>query len=335
MTDDDDQPEGQIISLHSEERNERIWGELVALKRNSPAKYAHRKRDVQAILHLTLEEIDDEVKHRLNQQDVGSEAERSNLDLKDLLAVGHTRSIPWQDDSGVALATFERDGHLEHWPMESREYRDWLCDEFLAYRRAAAEEWQANKDTIIVSPLLALIFLEILMEKFPHYPPKEEVNKAVYQLSAYARRQAKRKPARRLCSHANALWIDLGRQDWQGVRVTAEGWDIVPKIEAPLIRGQGMSELPLPKSGGNIRALREFANVRDDEDFVLFCGTAVGLFNPWGHYTTTIFCGPAGSGKTTATLVMRRLCDPNKVSTQAYRNVRDLMHGAASSPWRT
>lgn len=139
------------------------------------------------------------------------------------------------------------------------------------------------------------------------YPEQKDVDKAVYQLQAHARRREKCKPEIRIINHDNALWLDLGRQDWQGIRVTAQGWEIVKRIAAPLVRGQGMLELPLPERGGDISTLREFANVRDDEDFVLFCGTAVGLFSRFGHYTTTIFCGPAGSGKTTATKILAQM----------------------------
>jgi hypothetical protein len=71
--------------------------------------------------------------------------------------------------------------------------------------------------------------------------------------------------------------------------------------------------LPLPEKGGKIDDLRDFVNVRDDEAFALFVGTLAGLFNTFGHYTNAIFCGPAGSGKTTATRVMRSLVDPHEI----------------------
>ena len=91
------------------------------------------------------------------------------------------------------------------------------------------------------------------------------------------------------------------------MRITADGWKIENQIPAKMVRNVGMKALPLPVLGGNIQDLRQFIHVRDDADFVLFCGTTAALLNVFGDYNTTIFCGPAGSGKTTATNVMRAL----------------------------
>jgi putative DNA primase/helicase len=115
------------------------------------------------------------------------------------------------------------------------------------------------------------------------------------------------------------------------VRITEDGWKVEDKITVPLIRGQGMRPLPVPVPGGGINELRPFTNTRSDQEFVLFCGCTAGLFNTFGNYTTTIFCGPAGSGKTTACRVMRRLVDPNKVDTKPFSSVRDLRHGAGTT----
>jgi hypothetical protein len=92
-----------------------------------------------------------------------------------------------------------------------------------------------------------------------------------------------------------------------------------------------MYPLPIPERGGSIKGLRPFTNTRSDEAFALFAGCTTGLFNAIGNYTTTIFCGPPGSGKTTACRVMRKLVDPNKVDTKPFSSVRDLRHGAGST----
>jgi hypothetical protein len=138
-------------------------------------------------------------------------------------------------------------------------------------------------------------------------------------------------PRVRLNHIDGALWLDLGRKDWQCVRITADDWTIEKRCEAKIIRGAGAKELPLPVKGGKIADLREFVNVRDDEAFALFVGTLAGLFNTFGHYTNAIFCGPAGSGKTTATRVMRSLVDPHEIMERRFRNQRDLLHGLGNS----
>ena len=159
----------------------------------------------------------------------------------------------------------------------------------------------------------------------------KDLDEATYQLLGLARREDEKAPNIRCIYHDNALWLDLGGKDWDGVRVTADGWEVITRLDAPILRGGGIRALPRPERGGDISHLREFANVRDDEDFVLFCGSTAALLNPFGDYTTTVFCGPAGSGKTTATLVMRGLVDPHKANTRTMTTVRDLMTGAGNT----
>src|SRR6516165_6122768 len=48
------------------------------------------------------------------------------------------------------------------------------------------------------------------------------------------------------------------------------------------------------------------------------------LLNVFGDYLTTFLVGPPGSGKTTATRVLRALTDPNEIDTRRAASVRDL-----------
>jgi hypothetical protein len=137
-------------------------------------------------------------------------------------------------------------------------------------------------------------------------------------------------PRVRLNYVQGALWLDLARSDWTCVRITADGWKVLDRCEAKIIRGKGAKELPIPMPGGDIRDLRDFVNVRDEPTFALFVGQAVGQYNVFGNYTTTFYCGPAGSAKTTAMRVMRMLVDPHEVMERRFSAVRDLMHGLAN-----
>jgi hypothetical protein len=125
----------------------------------------------------------------------------------------------------------------------------------------------------------------------------------------------------------NSVWIDLGRADWSCVCVDADDWNIKRRMIVPLVRGTGMRPLPEPKRGGNIRDLRQFVNVRD-EDFVLLCGFIASILNPFGSFMTALLCGPPGSAKTTITRVIRGLTDPHKVDSRRHASGRDLYHGA-------
>ncbi len=226
--------------------------------------------------------------------------ERKYIDV--LMAIGVEKSKLWHDPDGVGYATFEWDRHLEHHGLEQEGFLD-----FLSFHYGEMNKMQIGSEAITLRP------------------KKKELDEAIYQLHGIARRKEEKTPSIRYAYHNDALWLDLGDKDWAGVRITADDWEIVDRLDVPIVRGTGIRPLPRPERGGSISDLRPFANVRDDEDFVLFCGATAGLLCPFGDYTTTVFCGPAGSGKTTATLVMRRLVDPHKADTRPMSGVRNLM----------
>jgi hypothetical protein len=67
----------------------------------------------------------------------------------------------------------------------------------------------------------------------PIYPNKNDLNEATYQLNAYALNEGKEyNPRVRLNYDDGALWLDLGRQDWKCVRITADGWKVLDRCKA-------------------------------------------------------------------------------------------------------
>ena len=96
------------------------------------------------------------------------------------------------------------------------------------------------------------------------------------------------------------IWIDLGRDDWRAVRVTAQGWEIVARAQIlAFVRSGTMQALPLPKAGGTIKPLRRVLNVQPGE-FVLAAGWLLQTLNPIGAYPLIDICGPSEAGKSTA-----------------------------------
>jgi hypothetical protein len=296
MIDDDDEnvfpfPRKNVEDLPEELKA--VLSDLARIKRTQPITYTQRRDRLARALDIRKGAIDEHV-------DLLIKADKTNIDsdndevTDDLFVVGKTKSTLWKNPDRVGYATFERDGHLENHCIKGEYYQDFLGDEY-------SKEHQR----------------EVKGELLPIYPKQAPIKEAISQLYSYARNHGEeRKPRIRVNFVDGALWLDLGRSGWKGVRITEEGWTVNDKITAPLIRGQGMRDLPIPAAGGDINALRGFTNTRTDEEFVLFCGCTVGLFNTFGNYTTTIFCGPAGSAKTSACRAMRRLVDPNKVDTK-------------------
>jgi hypothetical protein len=275
--------------------------ELVGLKKTyGQVAYQARRNEIAALTGCSKGALDADVKAEI-KDDEDSVAH-------DLFEIGMGVEELWHS-GGEGFATFDRDGHLEHYKLDHPRFQAYLSKEY-----GKTNQRDNGKGELV-----------------PIYPNKNDLREATYQLNAYALNEGREYDPRLRLNYADgALWLDLGRRDWKCVRITPDGWEVLDRCKAKIIRGTGAKELPVPVKGGDIRDLRRFVNVRDEEAFVLFVGQVVGQYNAFGNYTTTIFCGPAGSAKTTAMRVMRMLVDPHEVMERPFTTVRDLMHGLAN-----
>ena len=303
MSGDDETP-----NLSEDEQREVYLEELVKLKKEKGAvAYQKRRNEIALLLECNYGPLDEDVDSRIKAEKESGGDDDTDADVAKILFLIATEVVEefWHNDV-EGFASFVRDGHLEHYWLYHPRFRSFLSHEY------GKRYQQVNGKGEIV----------------PKYPSKIALELAIYRLSGYVLNIGKEYEPRVRVNYADgALWLDLGRHDWKYIRVTADGWEIRDRCEAKIIRGSGWKALPVPMRGGDIRELRRFLNVYDDTDFALFLGQVVGLYNVFGHYTTTIFCGPAGSAKTTAMRVMRSLVDPHYVMEQPFVSSRDLMHG--------
>lgn len=132
-----------------------------------------------------------------------------------------------------------------------------------------------------------------------------------------------------------AYWIDLCDSDRQGVRIDCNGWTLVPSTQVPVrfVRRRAMLALPVPVSGGSLAELRDFLNVRDENDWVLVLAWLVAALRPFGPCPVLNVTGEQGSAKSTMCRLLRALVDPNKAPLRSEpRDARDLMI-AARNAW--
>jgi len=115
----------------------------------------------------------------------------------------------------------------------------------------------------------------------------------------------------RLAFKYDAIWVDLGDQQWRAIRINGDGWQIVTNPPVKFRRPKGMLCLPEPVKGGNLETLRPLLNLEDDDSFALIRAWLVGAFNPNGALTILLLHGEQGSSKTTASRFLRSLLDPN------------------------
>jgi hypothetical protein len=165
----------------------------------------------------------------------------------------------------------------------------------------------------------------------PQAPGSQAVRDAVGQLEGIAKfKGGERLAAIRVGGDHNAIWIDLGDASWRAVKVTAEGWGIVPG--STFIRNGTMEPLPEPVKGGSVNGLRSVVNVQPDE-FVLAVGWLLQALNPIGPYPLIDVCGPSEAGKSTASRMLLRVIDPNSAGLRRpSRKVEDLLI-AARNGW--
>ena len=62
----------------------------------------------------------------------------------------------------------------------------------------------------------------------------------------------------------DALYLDLGTADGQAVKVTPQGWRVIPRPPVHFLRPAGMQPLPMPVRGGNLAELFTFINTPED-----------------------------------------------------------------------
>jgi hypothetical protein len=135
----------------------------------------------------------------------------------------------------------------------------------------------------------------------------------------------------RVAQHDGAVYLDLGNDSWELVRITADGWQVVSQAPVKFVRSPDMLALPRPIDGGSIDLLRPVSNL-DGDNLILAVGWLVGAMQPGGPFPVLVLEGTHGSAKTTAARLLLSLVDPRKAQIRgAPRNAHDLAISAANS----
>ncbi|MDR3420129.1 MAG: ATP-binding protein [Xanthobacteraceae bacterium] len=207
----------------------------------------------------------------------------------------------WHDADRTAYATFGATAHHEHWPVRSREFRMWLSGQFFE-ATGGAIGGQALEDGVRILEARAV-------NQGPQYEPFIRVGR-----------------------HGKNLYLDLCDARWRAVEITGDGWSVVEKPAAKLMRSSSMRPLPEPESGGMIEELRGFLNVRTDDDFMLVVAWLVAALRDRGPYPVLAINGEQGAGKSVFSRMIRALVDPSAAPIRAVpKDDRDLVVSAGNS----
>lgn len=218
-----------------------------------------------------------------------------------LLGMAETAEL-FHSPDGREYATVPLNGHHETWSFGQRGLRLWLTKQFFD------------------------------LEQKP--PNRQALDSTLDVLRARARFDGKERQVFVRLGHGNdgALYLDRGTPNWDAVRVTADGWELVPHTVVRFRRPNGLGGLPVPVSGGDLRELRQFINVQDDQQWTLLRGWLVAALWPRGPYPVLVVEGEQGSAKSGLARTLRALLDPCTAPLRtAPRDERDLMIAATNS----
>jgi hypothetical protein len=201
----------------------------------------------------------------------------------------------------TAYADIKVSGHRETWKVRSAGFRDWLSS---IYYRKTGEA-----------------------------PNNTAIEQALRNAEARAKFGGVERPVCiRVGSDNGSIYLDLADLDWRAVRIDGGGWNVVRRPKVKFVRTKGMLALPMPVRGGSIGRLRDFINVKADEDFILVAAWLLSAMRDHGPYPVLMTIGEQGSAKSTLLEILRSLVDPNVAPLRSPpRDYRDLFIAASNA----
>lgn len=228
----------------------------------------------------------------------GKEKKKSQATILVELAAGEY----FHDDARRAFVTLEINGHFETWPVRSRDFK--------------------------------LILNHRFYQQYEGVPGAQAVEDALRQLEARAIFDNPCLPTfyRVGSDGLDTIYLDLANDDWQAVKITAEGWEIVDNPPVKFRRTKGMLPIPAPMTGGKLNELTKFINIEKD-DLILVIAWLIGSVKPTGPYPGLALNGEQGSAKSGMSRVLKMLIDPASAAIRATPKDEHDMVIAASNSW--
>ncbi|MFI4955605.1 MAG: hypothetical protein ACHQAX_00150 [Gammaproteobacteria bacterium] len=193
-----------------------------------------------------------------------------------------------------AYVTIETGEYIENYPIKSNEFHQLISNMF--YKRTG-------------QGLRGSTFNDLL-PTFQARASFEGQEHKVYMRTAFV---------------GGKIYVDLCNKKRQCVEISENGWKILNKPPVKFKRTKYMAALPFPEQYGDVVKLRKFINISDD-DYRVLIGWLLAALKGTTPLPILVIMGGQGSGKSTATKIIRDLFDPSTVPLRcSYTNSRDLM----------
>lgn len=122
----------------------------------------------------------------------------------------------------------------------------------------------------------------------------------------------------RTAEHDGALWYDLTNPNWQVLKVSSDGWEIVDNPPILFARYRHQIQQTTPIKGGNIRKILDYVNISGND--TLFLCWLVSCFVPHIPHVMPVLYGEKGAAKSTTSSLLKSLIDPSALDTLTLPN---------------
>jgi 5S rRNA maturation endonuclease (ribonuclease M5) len=134
----------------------------------------------------------------------------------------------------------------------------------------------------------------------------------------------------RLAGHGGHIYLDLGSEDTRAVEITPDGWQLVERPPLHFAATPALAALTEPAVDAKPKDLEALIDLLalTPEDALRVTGWLLGCLQPDRPFPILLLMGPAGSGKSMRTRLLRSIIDPAGVDgslvTPPPREGRDL-----------
>jgi hypothetical protein len=185
--------------------------------------------------------------------------------------------------------------------LNGKGFRDWLSSVFYQVHRSSLSETTLNNALTTLS------------------------GKALFQGPMV-------KTHTRIAKTGDAYWLDLCNSQWEAVRITKDGWEVLADGSVPLFcRSASMQAIPNPVMRGSLDGLWQLVNI-PATDRLMVVAWLLECLRADTPYVVLELVGEQGSAKSTTQRLLRMLIDPNAANLRtAPRKVEDVWVSASNS----
>lgn len=205
----------------------------------------------------------------------------------------------FHDENGDTFIKLNINDHTEIWPCKSKMVTRWLNNEYWKKKNKALGS-EATKNTIAVLEGRATFDGPLI------------------------------KLSNRSSWLDDCIWYDLTNENWQAVKVSSSGWEIINNPPVLFRRYTHNKSQVSPQKEGDVRLFINYVNITNEEHKLLLLVSIISSFiSGFAHPVIVIF-GSQGSAKTTLSKLLRKLIDPSSIEVASMPdNHKELVQALA------